>query len=581
MFQWYGYSGRCYAYLSDCQKPHYPNWKPVAVDMLRYWPMPDYDVCICGSLETKREWPQRDHLHHLLEQCRWFTRGWTLQELIAPSQLWFFDGAWEFLVDRDRIISHIEQVTGIDGRVFWHRSDGGTFQRYRDSLSSFSVAQRMHWASSRQTTRIEDEAYSLLGIFGINMPLLYGEGRAAFRRLQEEIIKTSSDQSILAWEALNTDSGCPLARSPSYFQGAARYIVSANDNRRYTEDSERYAQNGFHLTQQGLRVDLELEAYGEQHLLNSNVVVLRCVYQEPGGHSHALGLNLDIPLVGSYPKQLASDQPLLCAKQGGRLVRLPLSHTRGVRPKIPLVISFQASHVRVPGPFESFVDITMHFLPLHHVVTEWSVLAVYPRFLWSGPSRILSLPDTGNATAGVAFRSAEAGTIFVIFSLTRKQSGRAKNAFQTDSGRSCHYWIVKDPRDSEYDLGRESDSMNWPTNSKSSQGTMCELERLEHYLKSLSDRASTFAAIDYLERRTHRQDCNKVVALSNGRILGGSLSVSESPWYTSDSNGEILFNLERCEYKKETKIERDFFRLNNIEREFQEHFPRQYQGYWN
>lgn len=66
-------------------------------------------------------------------------------------------------------------------------------------LAVFSVTERMSWASSSTTTRIEDEAYSLMGLFGVNMPLLYGEKEKAFRRLQEEIMKTTDDQSVFAW----------------------------------------------------------------------------------------------------------------------------------------------------------------------------------------------------------------------------------------------------------------------------------------------------------------------------------------------------------------------------------------------
>ncbi|KAH9234052.1 hypothetical protein K456DRAFT_1910231 [Colletotrichum gloeosporioides 23] len=67
-------------------------------------------------------------------------------------------------------------------------------------LNDFSVAERMSWASGRETTRPEDLAYCLLGIFGVNMPMLYGEGKKAFLRLQQEIIKTTNDLSIFAWE---------------------------------------------------------------------------------------------------------------------------------------------------------------------------------------------------------------------------------------------------------------------------------------------------------------------------------------------------------------------------------------------
>ncbi|KAK5161406.1 hypothetical protein LTS14_001202 [Recurvomyces mirabilis] len=102
---------------------------------------------------------------------------------------------------------------------------------YYRSPSMFSIAARMSWASGRDATRVEDVAYSLLGLFGINMPLLYGEGENAFNRLQQEIIRSSSDESIFAWRSL-CDSGCEadgcfsrccssntlLARSPAAFQ---------------------------------------------------------------------------------------------------------------------------------------------------------------------------------------------------------------------------------------------------------------------------------------------------------------------------------------------------------------------------
>lgn len=92
------------------------------------------------------------------------------------------------------------------------------------------MAQKMSWAAKRQTTRIEDEAYCLMGIFSVNMPLLYGEGRAAFERLQEEIIKNSSDQSIFAWmSASRVDDKLLLAPSPSYFEHARSVVRCSGD----------------------------------------------------------------------------------------------------------------------------------------------------------------------------------------------------------------------------------------------------------------------------------------------------------------------------------------------------------------
>ncbi|PMD19668.1 HET-domain-containing protein, partial [Hyaloscypha hepaticicola] len=121
-------------------------------------------------------------------KSRWFTRGWTLQELIAPSSIIFFDAYWRDIGTKNSLLKPITEITGIHMDALRNAR-----------VSRFSVAQRMSWASRRETTREEDIAYCLLGIFSINMPLLYGEGEKAFLRLQEEIMKKSDDHSIFAW----------------------------------------------------------------------------------------------------------------------------------------------------------------------------------------------------------------------------------------------------------------------------------------------------------------------------------------------------------------------------------------------
>ena len=122
-----------------------------------------------------------------LRNCRWFSRGWTLQELIAPSWLILFDANWSMIGTKYSLRKELSQITGIDQGVI-----------SGESLRNTSVAQKMSWASERTTTRVEDMAYSLLGIFGVFMPILYGEGQNAFKRLQLEIIASSSDHSIFA-----------------------------------------------------------------------------------------------------------------------------------------------------------------------------------------------------------------------------------------------------------------------------------------------------------------------------------------------------------------------------------------------
>ena len=126
---------------------------------------------------------------------RWFTRGWTLQELLAPKRVVFFGrlatGSWVMLGDRRSLRYLISRCTRISSQCL----------RDLEELddASADIAQKMSWAAGRETTREEDLAYCLLGLFSVNMPLLYGEGPRAFMRLQEEIMKISDDRSIFAW----------------------------------------------------------------------------------------------------------------------------------------------------------------------------------------------------------------------------------------------------------------------------------------------------------------------------------------------------------------------------------------------
>ncbi|CAM1501976.1 Fc.00g039600.m01.CDS01 [Cosmosporella sp. VM-42] len=214
MFQWYRTAKTCFAYLSDVK---------------------------AGQNRTIQGF----------ETSRWFTRGWTLQELLAPLDVEFYDRNWQSLGLRSELAWRISQITGIGEQ---HLSPG--HPRHL-SLRIESIATRMSWAATRQTTRVEDIAYCLMGIFDVNMPLLYGEGPAAFTRLQEEIIKISHDQSILAWRGprgnLSTAyKNLPFfARSPSYF-----------DTRIYEgqEDPIRFSMM---LTPKGLEL---------------GVLISRCVY---------------------------------------------------------------------------------------------------------------------------------------------------------------------------------------------------------------------------------------------------------------------------------------------------------------
>ena len=123
-------------------------------------------------------------------RSKWHTRGWTLQELIAPPFLIFLSDNWDILGTKVELAGLLEEITRVPASVL----------RLTEPVNNFSVACRMSWAANRETTRVEDTAYCLMGIFLINMPTMYGEEERAFVRLQEEIMKQSVDSSLFVWE---------------------------------------------------------------------------------------------------------------------------------------------------------------------------------------------------------------------------------------------------------------------------------------------------------------------------------------------------------------------------------------------
>ncbi|OIW26000.1 HET-domain-containing protein, partial [Coniochaeta ligniaria NRRL 30616] len=157
MYAWYRNSNVCYAYLSDVP--------------------PGLTATQLSSASSP------------FRASRWFKRGWTLQELLAPKNVIFFAADWTELGTKTGMAELISEVTRIDTRYLL---------RVRH-ITGASIAHRMSWVADRTTTRPEDIAYCLLGIFDVHMPLIYGEGSRAFVRLQEEVIKISEDHSIFAW----------------------------------------------------------------------------------------------------------------------------------------------------------------------------------------------------------------------------------------------------------------------------------------------------------------------------------------------------------------------------------------------
>jgi hypothetical protein len=153
MFRWYRNATKCYVYLADVST----NGHDPANQSFQSW-------------------------EPAFRKSRWFSRGWTLQELIAPPLLEFFSKEGKLLGNKQSLERQIHEITGIAVQAI-----------QGSALSGFSVNERLSWAEFRETKREEDNAYSLLGMFNVHMPPLYGEGiESAFRRLQEEIDKHSS-----------------------------------------------------------------------------------------------------------------------------------------------------------------------------------------------------------------------------------------------------------------------------------------------------------------------------------------------------------------------------------------------------
>jgi hypothetical protein len=184
MFQWYKNAEICFAFLSDLSSD------------------------------------DKNGLQDYFSRCRWFTRGWTLQELIASKEVEFYDQAWNLIGTKLSLQAQLFEITGIDTQILENS----------DMLPTIPVARRMSWAASRRTTRVEDLAYCLFGIFDVNLPLIYGEGYRAFIRLQEVIAQENNDLSLFAWMSQTDDQEFRgiLAHSPAEFKSCGSLQIVAD-----------------------------------------------------------------------------------------------------------------------------------------------------------------------------------------------------------------------------------------------------------------------------------------------------------------------------------------------------------------
>ncbi|KAL2139460.1 hypothetical protein VTI28DRAFT_5127 [Corynascus sepedonium] len=298
-----------------------------------------------------------DDLGLYLPRCRWFKRGWTLQELLAPREVLFFDREWNYRGNVRELARLVSEMTGIPRRLL----------RREVELSDFAVARRMSWAAARETTRVEDMAYCLLGIFDVNLSLIYGEGTKAFSRLQEAIIQSTADLSIFAWKG-HRDSA-PLftgilADSPAQFAWC-RSIDSTPGDSTYTN---------FTMTTRGIQTDASLildyskpgvSPYGR----SPNVIFDTCCRME----GLLVGIRVRKVAGGLYAR-CQPDKVFMSATYRNQLMRMPLDMLTFAirlperfpfRPGPDPVVGNRYSAIRINLP-QSLADPSAYVMPRSH-----------------------------------------------------------------------------------------------------------------------------------------------------------------------------------------------------------------------
>lgn len=219
-----------------------------AIKLMFQW-YQDSDICLAYLVDVHEASASHGAGASQFSKSRWFTRGWTLQELIAPSSVDFFNSDWMRIGTRDNLAADISAITRINlvyltmvpedmfpsdsyhlnfspRQLFALDRARKEFSR-REPILSAPVAERMSWASSRETTKEEDMAYCLLGIFDVIIPLLYGEGGQAFQRLQMEILQHRFDPTLLAWNFVEDRKPIMPVESASHGRWASTFRTLA------------------------------------------------------------------------------------------------------------------------------------------------------------------------------------------------------------------------------------------------------------------------------------------------------------------------------------------------------------------
>ncbi|KAL6703150.1 hypothetical protein ACN47E_010143 [Coniothyrium glycines] len=274
MFRWYQDAQICYAYLAD----------------------------VCGETGDAQETAFRQSL--------WFTRGWTLQELIAPHSVEFYAKDWSPIGSKSSRYKVVSELTGIKQIALC--------RPWTEVQDDFVAAEKMSWASHRQVSRAEDATYCLLGLFDINMPMLYGEGSVkAFHRLQQAIYARDADSTLFlftstAGDSLFASSQHRFCQRPGCVKQGCYYsninysrLIPMKNQGDFTEDD-----HFLRIDRRGVMVKLPLIApvpEGLSEVMCQGIAILPYRYCSGKDHSEAQGLGIGLTM-----------------RQGSHFVRVPI-----------------------------------------------------------------------------------------------------------------------------------------------------------------------------------------------------------------------------------------------------------------
>ncbi|KAI1297807.1 HET-domain-containing protein [Xylaria venustula] len=380
MFAWYRNASVCYAWLSDYVQDDSSDFNLTDEAVLSSFEARESDKEFSDPPPlTSKELDMRNRIGQSLRKSRWFARGWTLQELIAPRHVEFYDRDWKRFGSKAELAPILAWITGVDTGVLKGSS----------RLEQVLVGRRMSWAANRQTRRVEDIAYCLLGIFDINMPLLYGEGEKAFTRLQEEIIRSSNDLSIFAWTAALGDKRSfrsIWASSPSEFK-SCQFLVRAA--------LEWNGRGEYSITSRGLRTtDMIRTVRGEASRKGSYFLPLDCVDARQKKHIRFVSLEQYGPSLFARRKPWLYDTVVdIDVSQATRLPQAQYICCREGADFEAMVRASRVGSVQIGFSLEAFDEASVTALP----ETDWdlrnSVLLSYRRRHFWGCWRIRTAMD--------------------------------------------------------------------------------------------------------------------------------------------------------------------------------------------